>query len=85
MKIDSSFWQVNLVVPEGKTKMIVQLFDEDKRKEDLISEGEVDLTTVLKSGEQDGKRRERTSIERGEGAMERAVRHIYALPDVFCF
>ncbi|KAI9284524.1 hypothetical protein BC943DRAFT_361224 [Umbelopsis sp. AD052] len=45
--------QVNLIVPEGKTKMIVQLFDEDKRKEDLISEGEVDLTHVLKEGEQD--------------------------------
>ena len=44
------------MVPEGKTKMIVQLFDEDKRKEDLISEGEIDLTTVLKNGEQDGKR-----------------------------
>lgn len=71
MKIDSSFWQVNLVVPEGKTKMIVQLFDEDKRKEDLISEGEVDLTTVLKAGEQDGKRQERTSIERGEGPKEK--------------
>jgi hypothetical protein len=36
--------------------MIIQLFDEDKRKEDLISEGEVDLTTVLKEGEQDGKK-----------------------------
>lgn len=70
MKIDSSFWQVNLVVPEGKTKMIVQLFDEDKRKEDLISEGEVDLTTVLKAGEQDGKRQERTTIERGEGSRK---------------
>lgn len=47
--------QVNLIIPEGKTKMIVQLFDEDKRKEDLISEGEIDLTYVLKNGEQDGK------------------------------
>ncbi|KAH8554978.1 hypothetical protein BGW37DRAFT_481926 [Umbelopsis sp. PMI_123] len=45
--------QVNLVIPEGKTKMMVQLFDEDKRKEDLISEGEIDLTEVLKNGEQD--------------------------------
>ncbi|KAG2184817.1 hypothetical protein INT43_000730 [Umbelopsis isabellina] len=45
--------QVNLVVPEGKTKMTVQLFDEDKRKEDLISEGEVDLATVIRDGEQD--------------------------------
>ncbi|ORX58157.1 hypothetical protein DM01DRAFT_1283365 [Hesseltinella vesiculosa] len=45
--------QVNLTVYEGKTKMYVQLFDEDAKREDLISEGEVDLTAVIKDGEQD--------------------------------
>ncbi|CAO3647917.1 unnamed protein product [Cunninghamella blakesleeana] len=46
--------QVNLMVPEGKTKMRVQIFDEDAKKEDLISETDLDLTEVIKEGEQDG-------------------------------
>lgn len=31
----------------------MQLFDEDSKREDLISEGEVDLSTVLRDGEDD--------------------------------
>ncbi|ORZ07880.1 hypothetical protein BCR42DRAFT_425657 [Absidia repens] len=46
--------QVNLMVPEGKVKMRVQLFDEDAKREDLISDADVDISTVLKDGEQDG-------------------------------
>ncbi|KAI8329759.1 C2 domain-containing protein [Chlamydoabsidia padenii] len=46
--------QVNLMVPEGKVKMRVQLFDEDAKREDLISETDLDITTVIKEGEQDG-------------------------------
>ncbi|KAI8090061.1 uncharacterized protein BX664DRAFT_281493 [Halteromyces radiatus] len=46
--------QVNLIVPEGKVKMRVQLFDEDAKREDLISEADIDISTVIKEGEQDG-------------------------------
>lgn len=46
---------MNLPVPEKKTKMYVQVFDEDSKREDLICEGEVDLTQVLREGEQDCK------------------------------
>ncbi|KAI9302868.1 C2 domain-containing protein [Cunninghamella echinulata] len=46
--------QVNLFVPEGKTKMRVQLFDEDAKKEDLISEADIDISEVIKVGEHDG-------------------------------
>lgn len=35
--------------------MYVQVFDEDSKREDLICEGEVDLTQVLREGEQDCK------------------------------
>ncbi|KAL1931302.1 hypothetical protein VTP01DRAFT_10439 [Rhizomucor pusillus] len=45
--------QVNIPVPEGKTKMYMQLFDEDKSREELICEGEIDLTNVLREGEED--------------------------------
>ncbi|KAL0073272.1 hypothetical protein J3Q64DRAFT_1754563 [Phycomyces blakesleeanus] len=45
--------QVNIPVAANKTKMRVQLFDDDSKREDLISEGEVDLTNVLAGGEQD--------------------------------
>ncbi|KAG0180177.1 hypothetical protein DFQ29_001122 [Apophysomyces sp. BC1021] len=45
--------QVNIPVPEGKTKMRLQVFDEDSTREDLISEGEIDLTKVLAEGEYD--------------------------------
>ncbi|RUS23540.1 C2 domain-containing protein, partial [Jimgerdemannia flammicorona] len=46
-------FQVNLPVAEGKTRMVVQVFDEDLRKEDLIGEAEIDLAEVLKIGEMD--------------------------------
>lgn len=36
--------------------MGVQVFDEDGKRKDLISEGEVDLIEVIKNGEQDGNR-----------------------------
>lgn len=42
-------------VPEKKKTMIVQIYDEDSKREDLISEGEVDLTKVLEEGEHDSK------------------------------
>ncbi|ORY94240.1 C2 domain-containing protein [Syncephalastrum racemosum] len=45
--------QVNIPVPPNKTKLYMQLFDEDSHREDLISEGELDLTKVLREGEQD--------------------------------
>ncbi|KAI8391139.1 C2 domain-containing protein [Radiomyces spectabilis] len=45
--------QVNIPVPEGKTKMRVQLFDEDSKREDLISEGEIDITKAITEGEAD--------------------------------
>lgn len=35
--------------------MYVQVFDEDSKREDLICEGEVDLSEVLREGEQDCK------------------------------
>ncbi|KAI7878966.1 hypothetical protein K492DRAFT_132058 [Lichtheimia hyalospora FSU 10163] len=45
--------QVNLPVPEGKTKMYIQVFDEDSKQEDLISENTIDLTQVMRDGEAD--------------------------------
>ncbi|RUP13536.1 hypothetical protein BC936DRAFT_139741, partial [Jimgerdemannia flammicorona] len=47
-------FQVNLHVAEKKKTMLTQVFTEDQKKEDLIGEAEIDLTTVLKDGEQDG-------------------------------
>lgn len=35
--------------------MYMQLFDEDKSREELICEGEIDLTNVLREGEEDRK------------------------------
>ena len=49
---------------EGKTKMYVQLYDEDAKREDLISEGTVDLATVIKDGEQDGKNTKKITKKR---------------------
>ncbi|KAI9321281.1 C2 domain-containing protein [Dichotomocladium elegans] len=46
--------QVIIPVPKGKDKMHMQVFDEDASREDLISEGEVELSKVLQDGEQDG-------------------------------
>ncbi|KAI9247831.1 C2 domain-containing protein [Sporodiniella umbellata] len=45
--------QVVLPVPPRYKSLIVQVFDEDSKREDLISEGEVDLTKVLEEGEID--------------------------------
>ncbi|KAI9496936.1 C2 domain-containing protein [Zychaea mexicana] len=45
--------QVNLPVPEGKTTLYMQVFDEDGSREDLISEGDIDLKNVLQEGEED--------------------------------
>ncbi|KAI9010474.1 hypothetical protein CLU79DRAFT_710369, partial [Phycomyces nitens] len=47
--------QVNLPVPEGITKVGMQVFNEDQinRREELLGEGEVDIKTVLSTGEDD--------------------------------
>lgn len=42
-------------VPEKKKSMVVQIYDEDAKRKDLISELELDLTKVLEEGEHDGK------------------------------
>lgn len=47
--------KVNLPVPPRYRTVIVQVFDEDSKREELISEGEVDLTKVLEDGEMDGR------------------------------
>ncbi|KAI8887231.1 hypothetical protein K501DRAFT_175763 [Backusella circina FSU 941] len=45
--------QINIPVPEKKNMMVVQVYDEDSKREDLISETEVDITKVLEDGEWD--------------------------------
>ncbi|KAG2233833.1 hypothetical protein BDF21DRAFT_444713 [Thamnidium elegans] len=45
--------QVNLPVPEKKTLVIVQVYDEDAKRQELISECELDITKVLEDGEAD--------------------------------
>ncbi|KAG2203033.1 hypothetical protein INT47_013249 [Mucor saturninus] len=45
--------QVNLPVPEKKKVVIVQLFDEDAKRQELISECELDITKALEEGEDD--------------------------------
>ncbi|KAG1491777.1 hypothetical protein G6F47_006558 [Rhizopus delemar] len=45
--------QVNMPVPEKKKSMVVQVYDEDAKRKDLISELELDLTKVLEEGEHD--------------------------------
>ena len=35
--------------------MYIQVFDEDSKQEDLISENTIDLTQVMRDGEADGK------------------------------
>lgn len=47
--------QVNLPVPEKKTLVVVQVYDEDAKRQELISECELDITQVLIDGEADGK------------------------------
>lgn len=46
--------QVTLPVPEKKKKVIVQVYDEDAKRQELISECELDITKVLEEGEDDG-------------------------------
>ncbi|KAI9279136.1 C2 domain-containing protein [Sporodiniella umbellata] len=46
--------QVNMPIPEKKKEMLVQVYDEDSKRKDLISECDLDLTEVLEKGEQDG-------------------------------
>ncbi|KAI8987394.1 C2 domain-containing protein [Mycotypha africana] len=46
--------QVILPIPEKKTKVVCQVYDEDGKRQELISETELDLTKVLTEGEQDG-------------------------------
>lgn len=46
--------QINLPVPEKKKLVIVQIYDEDAKRQELISECELDITKVLEEGEDDG-------------------------------
>ncbi|ORZ12005.1 C2 domain-containing protein [Absidia repens] len=46
--------QINLPVPPGITRLFVQVFNRQAAKENLISEGHVDLHEVLRKGEHDG-------------------------------
>lgn len=41
-------------VPEKKKKMVVQIYDEDSKREELISECDLDISKVLEEGEHDG-------------------------------
>ncbi|KAI8384452.1 C2 domain-containing protein [Radiomyces spectabilis] len=45
--------QVNLPVPVGATKLHMQLFDKNTNISNLIAEGYVDLSKVLREGEHD--------------------------------
>ncbi|GAA5800704.1 hypothetical protein HPULCUR_006140 [Helicostylum pulchrum] len=45
--------QVTLPVPEKKTLVVVQVYDEDAKRQELISECELDITKVLEDGEAD--------------------------------
>ncbi|KAI9362170.1 C2 domain-containing protein [Pilaira anomala] len=45
--------QVNLPVPEKKTLVVVQVYDEDAKRQELISECELDISQVLVDGEAD--------------------------------
>lgn len=42
-------------IPEKKKQMLVQVYDEDAKRKDLISELDLDISKVLEDGEQDGK------------------------------
>ncbi|KAG1469611.1 hypothetical protein G6F56_003163 [Rhizopus delemar] len=46
--------QVNMPIPEKKKQMLVQVYDEDAKRKDLISELDLDISKVLEDGEQDG-------------------------------
>ncbi|CAO3625723.1 unnamed protein product [Mucor fragilis] len=45
--------QVTLPVPEKKTVVLVQVYDEDGKRQELISECDLDITQVLQDGEED--------------------------------
>lgn len=45
--------QVNLPIPEKKTKVVVQVYDEDAKRQELISECELDINKVIEDGEED--------------------------------
>ncbi|KAI8640142.1 hypothetical protein BD408DRAFT_420185 [Parasitella parasitica] len=45
--------QVTLPIPENKTKVLVQVYDEDKKRQELISDFELDISQVIKDGEKD--------------------------------
>lgn len=47
--------QVTLPVPEKKTVVLVQVYDEDGKRQELISECDLDITQVLQDGEEDSK------------------------------
>jgi hypothetical protein len=49
------FFKINIPVPEKKNMIVVQVYDEDSKREDLISETEVDITKLLEDGEWDSK------------------------------
>lgn len=41
-------------VPEKKKMIVVQVYDEDAKRQELISETELDISKVLEEGEEDG-------------------------------
>ncbi|KAL9555992.1 hypothetical protein PS6_002552 [Mucor atramentarius] len=45
--------QVTLPIPEKKTTVLVQVYDEDGKRQELISECDLDITKVLQEGEED--------------------------------
>ncbi|KAI9485864.1 MAG: C2 domain-containing protein [Benjaminiella poitrasii] len=45
--------QVVLPIPEKKKKVVVQIYDEDGKRQELISECELDISKVLVEGEED--------------------------------
>ncbi|CEP19783.1 hypothetical protein [Parasitella parasitica] len=47
--------QVTLPIPENKKLVLVQVYDEDKKRQELISEFELDVNNVIKEGEEDGR------------------------------
>ncbi|CAO3621853.1 unnamed protein product [Mucor hiemalis] len=45
--------QVTLPIPEKKKMVVVQVYDEDAKRQELISECELDISKVLEEGEED--------------------------------
>lgn len=57
-------------IPHGYNQMLVQVLNEDPQRGDqIICEGQIDLTKVLKEGEDDGK----LSIETGDKAQKLTI------------